>query len=209
MTDDQKDQRRQRIEAAALEILEEIGYRKASMLQIAKRAQASNETLYAWYGNKQGLFSDIIKRNAETLKLALDKAIAGTDKPEEELFRIGILLLEFTATDKAIIVNRAAVADVSDTGLLADAIQEHARNPTLQRMMKLMQSLEAEGQFKFPEGPEEAVGLFLSALLGELQIQQALGAMAPLSAQEIDLQVRRAVMLFKRVYGSGDTGNGE
>ncbi|MCP4433742.1 MAG: TetR/AcrR family transcriptional regulator, partial [Gammaproteobacteria bacterium] len=47
--------RQYRIEEATYELLAESGYHACSMLSIAKRAKASNETLYRWYGDKVGL----------------------------------------------------------------------------------------------------------------------------------------------------------
>ncbi|TDM08123.1 MAG: hypothetical protein C4K60_01045 [Ideonella sp. MAG2] len=57
-----RDERHAEIQAAAFALLKEVGYKKTSMLLIAKRAQASNQTLYAWYSNKQELFRSIIER---------------------------------------------------------------------------------------------------------------------------------------------------
>jgi AcrR family transcriptional regulator len=49
-----QNERRERIEKAAYDVLAETGYKGASLLLIAQRASVSNETLYRWYGNKQG-----------------------------------------------------------------------------------------------------------------------------------------------------------
>ena len=52
--------RREEILKVALSVLAERGYRGASMREIAVRAQASKETLYAWFGNKRGLFEELV-----------------------------------------------------------------------------------------------------------------------------------------------------
>ena len=56
MREEKKSLRQQQIEDAAYEVLEAKGYDGTSMLGIARQARASNETLYNWYGDKQGLF---------------------------------------------------------------------------------------------------------------------------------------------------------
>ena len=61
MNEDDRHERRAEIQAAAFALLKELGYRKTSMLLIAKAAQASNQTMYAWYRNKQELFRSIIQ----------------------------------------------------------------------------------------------------------------------------------------------------
>ncbi|MEM1431460.1 MAG: TetR/AcrR family transcriptional regulator, partial [Pseudomonadota bacterium] len=181
MADTRREERRSQIEAAAFEVLEEMGYRKASMLQIAKRAQASNETLYAWYGSKQKLFRAIIEENAKALKVAVAETIGGEVDPKRSLERFGCLLLKFTATEKAIIFNRAAIADVADTGVLARAIEESARSVILGLLATLLVALERTGHYRFNDRGTEAAEVFVSLLLGELQMQQALGTIPALT----------------------------
>ncbi|MEQ8740678.1 MAG: helix-turn-helix domain-containing protein, partial [Hoeflea sp.] len=63
MREETRAARQAQIEQAAYEVLEEKGYAATSMLAIAKRARASNETLYNWYGDKTGLFRALVVRN--------------------------------------------------------------------------------------------------------------------------------------------------
>lgn len=196
----QQSERRRQIEKAAFEVLEQVGFRKASMLQIAKRARASNETLYAWYGNKQELFSSMIADNAGAVKTRLQEAIDGHDDPAHSLAAIGMLLLQFTATEKAVIMNRAAVADVTETGLLAAAIQTNARAGMLDLLRNLMAQLERQGVYSFDGHTDQAVHVFIGLLIGELQLQQALGAHPPLTDSDIEARTMEALHLFDRLY---------
>ena len=199
---DKQTERRAQIETAAFAVLEKVGYKKASMLQIAKQAKASNETLYAWYGNKQTLFSNLISANAGMVEDALNAAIEGDNNSEDALLAVARLLLQFTATDKAIIINRAAVADVQDTGLLAKAIEENARQVMYRKLESLMGKLAASGQYHFDGTPSEAAQVFVSLVIGELQMQQALGSIAPLTDEEIAKRAKKACAFFGRVYRS-------
>lgn len=192
--------RRAQIETAAFEVLEEVGYKKASMLQIAKRAKASNETLYAWYGNKQALFSSLISANAQIVEDALRQTLSGEGLSDDTLFELGKLLLHFTVTDKAIIINRAAVSDVHETGLLAKAIDEHARQVMVRMIEALMKKLETSGHYDFDTGAEAAAQDFIALLIGELQIQQAFGSLPPLPPLAIEKRARRASDMFDRLY---------
>lgn len=199
MTEKQAERRAQ-IEAAAFAVLERVGYKKASMLQIAKQAKASNETLYAWYGNKQELFSNLISANAGMVEDTLDAAIEGADDPGEALIEVAKLLLRFTATDKAIIINRAAVADVQDSGLLAKAIEENARQVMYRKLESLMSKLAALSQYHFDDSPAEAAQVYVNLVIGELQMQQSLGSVAPLTDEEIATHAKRACAFFGRLY---------
>lgn len=194
--------RRDEIEAAAFKVLERVGYKKASMLQIAKEAKASNETLYAWYGNKQSLFQSLIVANAGAVEEALKSTLTGSS---DDLFELGKLVLGFTATEKAIIINRAAVADVQETGLLARAIETHARQAMLRCIKAHLADLEASGTYTFDHGVEAATEVYVSLLLGELQMQQSLGSLPALSQDEIEARSRRAVSLFGKLHEKSAT----
>lgn len=199
MTEKQAERRAQ-IEMAAFEVLEEVGYKKASMLQIAKRAKASNETLYAWYGNKQALFSSLIKDNAGGVEKILESAISSDGDQTSSLIKIGKLLLQFTATEKAVIINRAAVSDVQETGLLAGAIGENARGVMFRLLRELMVKLERSGRYLFDEGAEVATRVYVDLLIGELQMQQSLNAIPPLTTVEIEQRAEQSCALFDRLY---------
>lgn len=198
MSEDQAT-RRAEIEAAAFRVLERVGYKKASMLQIAKEAKASNETLYAWYGNKQSLFQCLIVANAKAVEEALEKTLTGSS---DGLFELGKLVLGFTATEKAIIINRAAVADVQETGLLSQAIEAHARQAMLRVTTELLADLEASGRYAFAHGVDVATEVYVSLLIGELQMQQSLGTVAAYSQSEIERRSQRACHLFGRLYAN-------
>jgi AcrR family transcriptional regulator len=62
----------------ALSVLAERGYRGASMREIAERSRASKETLYAWFGNKRGLFEELVGWQAERV----DAEIAPNLEPD-------------------------------------------------------------------------------------------------------------------------------
>ena len=127
MNQDERDERHVQIQAAAFALLKEQGYRKTSMLAIAKRAQASNQTLYAWYSNKQALFRGIIESFGGAAREQLLAALHEDQDPLEALRALGPTLLRFTTDEHAIIMNRAAVTDAAETGVLARAIDIELR----------------------------------------------------------------------------------
>ena len=52
--------RRREILRVAFTVFAENGYSGATMLDIARRARASKETLYAWFQNKEKLFETLL-----------------------------------------------------------------------------------------------------------------------------------------------------
>lgn len=200
MTDERQEARRREIEAAAFEVVSEVGYRRASMLQIAKRAQASNQTLYAWYGNKAGLFRAIIEANGRAVRDLLQEALAADRDPLATLEALGPALLRFTADAKAIAINRAAIADAAETGVLAHAIEEVARGTVFPLVSALMHRLGASGHVRLDAGPGDAAEAYVSLLFGEIRLRQAFGALGPLCEVEIARRAARAKTLILRLY---------
>jgi AcrR family transcriptional regulator len=203
MTNARQDRRRREIEAAAFLLLAETGYRSTSMLQVARRAGASNQTLYAWYGSKQGLFRSLIEANGRAAKEVLREALDGVRAPLDALRALGPVLLGFTTGAEAIVINRAAVADAAETGLLGAAIDAAARSEIVALTGAVMQRLVATGVFRPGTDPAEAAEVHLSLLLGEVQMRQAMGRLGPLDAAAIAARAERAFALTFRLYAAG------
>ena len=200
MKQDERDERHAQIEAAAFGLLKEVGYRKTSMLAIAKRAQASNQTLYAWYSNKQALFRGIIEDFGGAVRDQLQAALHEGQDPLEALQALGPALLRFTTDEHAIIVNRAAVIDAAETGVLAQAIDEVARDVLYPLIRSLMQRLVAQGVFEPGTCAGEAAQSYVDLLFGEAQLRQALGNLPPFDEAEIARRAERAFLLTCRLF---------
>lgn len=201
MSTDKQDERRRQIETAAFELLAEKGFRSTSMLQIAKRASASNQTLYAWYGNKQTLFQNLIEENARNIKDLLHAALDRRSDPMEALRALGPMFLAFTTGEKAIIVNRAAITDAGETGLLGEAIDRGARQDMFGLITAIMEQLIETGRFAPDVEPADAAETYVSLLMGEVPMRQALGRLDPLTDAECRARADRALSLVSRLYG--------
>lgn len=195
-----RDERHAEIQAAAFALLKELGYRKTSMLLIAKRAQASNQTLYAWYSNKQQLFRGIINNFGLAVREQLSAALKEDQDPLKALKALGPTLLRFTTDEHAIIMNRAAVIDASETGVLAQAVDEVARDAIFPLICALMQRLVDTGAFAPKVQAEDAAQTYVALLFGEAQLRQALGNLPPFDEKTIAARSARAYQLTCKLY---------
>jgi len=194
--------RRARIEQAAYEVLGELGYNSASLLAIAKRASASNETLYKWYGNKQGLFRALVEGNARVVAQMLQTALAEGRNPLDALVALGPLLLTLVTGERAVMLNRAAAGDVSDTGSLGRAIAEAGRDTIRPLLCDLLDRAQKEGLIACDDA-QRAAETYFHLLIGDLQIRRVIGAMPQPSRRDIESRSRCAYDLFLKLYAPG------
>ncbi|MGJ4926332.1 TetR/AcrR family transcriptional regulator [Bradyrhizobium sp. HKCCYLS2038] len=186
--------RRERIEEAAYALLKESGYKAASLLAIAQRASVSNETLYNWYGNKQGLFRSLIESNAKEAKELLERALQTGDDPLDTLAALGPILLSLVTSDKAIVLNRAAAGDISDTKTLGPAIAQFGRDTIAPLVRDLLQAASRSGFVC--DDPAAATEIYFRLLIGDLQVRRVIGVIDELPPSEIERRASEAMVLF-------------
>jgi len=191
--------RRRQIEAAAYEVLTEKGYKAASMLAVAKRAGASNETLYNWYGNKQTLFQSLVETNALEVTQFLQQSIDHGASTRETIEHLGPVLLRMITSEKAILLNRAAAADADETGMLGDTLAKAGRNAVAPRIAKILELARQQGVLSFDD-TEDVVDLYLSLLIGDLQIRRVIGVAPELSDSKVQARADRAWHVLQTLY---------
>lgn len=190
MRDEKRAIRQQQIETAAYEVLEAKGYGGTSMQGIAKQARASNETLYSWYGDKQGLFQALVTRNATEVKEHLKTELKSDHDALSILATLGPKLLDLLTGDRAVALNRAAAADSS--GELGATLSKAGREAVFPLLEQVLLRARDEEQLLFDE-IGEAVGLYLDLLIGDLQIRRVIGRQPRPSRAVREVRSERAV----------------
>lgn len=97
-------------------------------------------------------------------------------------------------------IHRAAVIDSSDTGVLAKAIDEVARDGIYPLICALMQRLVLSGVFASDVQPQDAAQTYVALLFGESQLRQALGNLPPFGEQDMVERSERAFRLTCKLY---------
>ncbi|WP_432448690.1 TetR/AcrR family transcriptional regulator [Aliiroseovarius marinus] len=190
MKDASKEERKRQIAQAAYTVLEKKGFSGASMLAIAKAAKASNETLYRWYGDKIGLFSELVASNAEEVRTQLERELEAKESPLEILGNVGPMLLSVLVGERAIALNRAAAAD--GTGQLGKAIAKAGRDTIAPLIVQTLLRARDLGELAF-EDEHHAAGLYLDLLVGDMQIRRAIGQLPCPSHDEIHKRANTAL----------------
>lgn len=192
--------RRAEIEAAAYDLIREKGYKSTSMIDIARKAKASNETLYRWYGNKAGLAAALVEANARAVRLQLAHSIEDGTTPLEMLRLVAPELLRMVTGDRAVLLNRAAVVDLTETGTLAPLIAQHGRE-TIRPLIAELLTLAAGQGALVVDDMQAAAETWINLLIGDLQVRRVTGIVEPLDDQQITARAARAFTQFCTLYG--------
>ncbi|MFC5585467.1 TetR/AcrR family transcriptional regulator [Nitratireductor kimnyeongensis] len=187
-------ERQAQIERAAYRLLRERGYGGTSMLAIAREARASNETLYRWYGDKNGLFKTMVESNAQETREALQRAIEAGVDPLECLENVAPVLLSMLLGEKAVLLNRAAAAD--ESGELGRAISAGGRSAVAPLVEQLLRQACEDGSLDVLS-PSTAAEQFFSLLIGDLQIRRVIGVLPEPQPEFVVERVSHAMMAFK------------
>lgn len=196
MRDARKQERHKAITDAAYNLIAEKGYAGTSMLNIAKAAKASNETLYRWYGDKRGLFEAMVQDNAAETEALLKSALDDDADPIASLQKIAPIFLAMLLGDQAILLNRAAAAD--STGELGVAISQSGRDviaPLFARLIAALPRVNARDI-----GP--LTQAFIHLLIGDRQIKRAIGVEKAPTSEDIDAHCAQAFCHFQAILAA-------
>lgn len=183
-------EREERVVAAALAELVEHGYERVTMLGIASRAGASKETLYSWFGSKEGLFAALIKANADQSAERVERALAGGEDPVDTLTGYAVGLLTLLTSPGSIALNRAAMSSPE----LAEVLLAHGRHRVGPLVETFLAQLCDDGVLSFSD-PGQAFELLYGLVLQDTQIRVLLGEPPP-SAEAISTRAGTAVQNF-------------
>ena len=166
--------RRARVIDAAFDELVDRGYDKVTMSGIARRAGASKETLYSWFGNRDGLFATLIGENADEAAARVAAALAADDDARDTLIAFADGRLTLLTSERSIALNRAAMSSPAlATVLLAGG--RHRIGPLVETYLT---ALHDAGVIDAPD-PSGAFGLLYGLTIRDTQIRVLLGEPAP------------------------------
>lgn len=197
----ERDARRAEILSAAAAELVEVGALGLTMAAVARRAGASKETLYAWFGGRDELLAALIERNADESMAAITKLLDGVPKDLEEargaLVAFAHGLLSLLVGPGSVELNRAAVASPA----LAQRLLASGRHRVGPEAESFLAGLQERGLLDVPD-PAEAFRTFYGLTIRDTQIRVLLGEPAP-GAAEIAATADRAVEQFLVLVGRG------
>lgn len=195
-------ERQSRVLDAALQLLVEEGA-SLTMTRVAQRAQCSKESLYKWFGDRDGLLTAIVQWQAAKVKgvpLAAGEVDARGFTASLEAFAADWLAVISGATSVAL--NRFAVGEAgSDRHDLGAIVLENGPFALARRLSPLLELGRRAGLLEFSDGGA-AFRTFFGLVVRDTQIRLLLGDRLQLSKADIRREACEATRQFLVLFGT-------
>ena len=198
---DESPKRRQVLDAAT-DLFLAHGYGAVSMDAVARRANVSKATLYAYFASKDELFATIVRERG--LTNSLDASLFAEQVPDlrAALEAIGQRVLRFMLKERTLAIYRIALAESERFPELGRAF--HAAGPAkFCGLVRSWMALQQQAGLVRAADLDVATQQFMALLRSGVFMRASL-AIPPAPAEaEIDATVTAAVDTWLRAFGTG------
>jgi len=185
---------------AARDELVERGAAGLTMEGVARRAGASKETLYAWFGTRDDLIGAVIEATADDSAQRVEAALAAdattVDDARDTLAAYAESLLRLLTSEPSVSLNRAAMTSAASSDRLLRSGRQRI-GPVVERYLA---HLDRHRILRVPD-PGEAYRTFFGLVVRDTQIRVLLGDPPP-PADAIRDEAKRAVDAFLALHVS-------
>jgi AcrR family transcriptional regulator len=195
-------ERQQTVLDAALRLLVEDGD-SLTMTAVARRASCSKETLYKWFGDRDGLLIATVQWQASKVRITpVDPGNVDLASLTESLEGYARDWLKVIASDTSIALNRVAVSHAaSGKDNLGAIVLENGRFALAKRLKPVLDAGKRAGYLVF-EDAETAFRTFFGLVARDVQIRLLLGDWPGLTEAAIEDDAARATRQFLALYGA-------
>lgn len=193
--------REQEVLSVVLDLMVEEGD-GFSMASVAKRASCSKETLYRWYGDRDGLLTATVQWQASKVRMPkLDSDKLTLDILSQTLNEFAVSWLSVLTGDVSIALNRLAVSHAGNNkSSLGRIVLENGPYAMRSRLLPIFLIGHKSGLINV-QG-DEAFRTFFGLVIADVQIRALLGDERKPSEVEIKKFAQRAVEQFLVLCGS-------
>lgn len=183
----------------ALKLLVDGGEKALTTSGLARAANCSKESLYKWFGDRDGLLAAMIAFQASkvrTFERGSGKLTA--DLLREHLETFGRDLLEVLSGEVSLALNRLAIGQASREGSkLGRLLIEHGRRQIDRRAISLMEAGRRAGLLRFSDA-DSAYHTLYGLIVSDLHVRMLLGEKG---LKDNARQAARAVDAFLALHG--------
>lgn len=175
-----------------------------TMTAVARRASCSKETLYKWFGDRDGLLTATVRWQASKVRAGnYDRTKIDATALRASLESFAANWLRVISSKTSIALNRVAVAHAgSGKSNLGQIVLANGRFAIGERLKPLLEAGREAGLIDFDDA-ETAFRTFFGLVGRDVQIRLLLGDALALSEVQIARDARRATEQFFALYGAG------
>ena len=190
-------QRTEALLEAAAQVFVETGFDNASYELIARRANVSTKTIYAWYGGKAGLFGAVVERYASRIEPRLRLILKRhCEDPERALAKAARIILAFEFEPELIALHRAVIAASGDLPDIGETFYRLGPGRGVQLLAEFFRDCHAR-QLLRVEDPVASGEIFMALLnRGVLNRRLVRAEIGPLTPRETKRQADTALAVF-------------
>lgn len=198
-------ERQREVLDAVLALLVEDGD-KVTMSAVSRRASCSKETLYKWFGDRDGLLTATVRWQASKVRAGnWDRQHLDADALAESLEAFAANWLTVISSQTSIALNRVAIGNAaSGRSDLGRIVLENGRLAIGERLKPLLEAAREAGLLAFDD-TEDTFRTFFGLAGRDVQIRLLLGDTLALSTDEVARDAERAVEQFLILFGADRT----
>lgn len=188
--------RRKAILKAAAQVFLERGYADASIDAVVERSGGSKATVYALFGNKEGLFSAAVAECGEEFAAAIGTADVGSSLPDS-LRRIARAYLKVILDPKRLAMFRMVAGDSGRRPDSGDIFYRLGPSAASAAVARFFSECAARGLIEAAD-PDSLADYFLGALRGSLFNRSLLNPTRAPTEKEVERHIDFVIDMFLR-----------
>ena len=199
-------ERQREVLDAALALLVDAG-ETLTMGAVAQRASCSKETLYKWFGGRDGLLTATVQWQASKVRaVPLPREGLNRETLAANLQSFARDWLAVLTGETSVALNRLAVGQAgSEKHDLGAIVLENGPFAMRRRLSVVLEAGRAAGLLAF-DPVDAAYESFFGLVVRDIQIRLLLGERLTLTADDIDVDAARATEQFFVLYGIAASG---
>lgn len=194
--------------ACALRLLVEGGEKALTTAGLARSANCSKESLYKWFGDRDGLLAAIVSYQASKVRpLAPGETALDAAAYRRRLVTFAHELLSVLSGDVSLALNRLAIGQASRSDSpLGRLLVERGKRSVTARGRALLEAGRRQRHLAF-EDTATTYATFYGLIVRDTHLRLLLGEPSDMDAQDFARQAEAAVDQFCTLYGREDLGN--
>ena len=143
-------------------------------LKIASQANCSKETLYNWFGDREGLFTAMVEAQTDVMLDGLAKSISRHNDATTKFANYCAAVLDFLTGEAVVLVNRAVISEIGHGFESARHALGERREAMKAIGVELLNAMEQENKLHIGD-IDEVYSTLLGLLISDRQIRVLMG----------------------------------